>query len=629
MPMSVRNTFRSLAQIAGLACALTQPASGQSLTPDGTEFAIVGSYLGDQVFPAASYSGNRGFVVWEDNHADNHGISVVARQLSSGFSPDLSSAFRVNTSVDGNQERPRVALLGGSNVMFGWHGGKPSKARVYIRLLNPSGAFYAGQLAISAEGVDARDCALAALKSGDGVIAWTEMASDGDLSGVFLRTISGDGKSLGPVVQVNQFTPFNQRNPEVTPLADGRFVVVWVSEQQRSIATTAKGFASCDIYARIFGPTGQALGNEFRINADDRICSNPVLTQTANGGFAVVWNQRSPIGTNGWDIVGSWHLPDATRVRAPLIVNSTLAGDQLLPSVASLGDNEMVSWISSPFFASRTSIAAQMCRAGLKVGAELKVNSWGAGKQNQPLVIADSADRFAVIWSSFVGARGYDLHAQRYAMSGGLVQLDAPFVAGLSQDGLQATWPPVLGHALSTYEVSVDNGPAIGVSSSAYTQRGFQPSSLHEFRVRYVLKAGDMSPWSKPGKGQTWGEDNNFDGLPDDWQEMFWGPDPAQWPSATADSDGDGATNAREYFAGTDPTNAKSLLSQKITHRGQNLKLEWNTIPGFIYQVQSSDSLAPVVWANLGEMRFARSSSDSVSITRDGRAALYRVVRIR
>ena len=152
--------------------------------------------------------------------------------------------------------------------------------------------------------------------------------------------------------------------------------------------TTNLPSASCDIYARIFGPTGQALGNEFRINADDRICSNPVLTQTANGGFAVVWNQRSPIGTNGWDIVGSWHLPDATRVRAPLIVNSTLAGDQLLPSVASLGDNEMVSWISSPFFASRSSIAAQMCRAGR---SEARAETDRAPLDLRRRIVSDSA----------------------------------------------------------------------------------------------------------------------------------------------------------------------------------------------------------------------------------------------
>ncbi|MBI1842873.1 MAG: fibronectin type III domain-containing protein [Verrucomicrobia bacterium] len=627
--MSVCFTLRCLAMSAGLAGVLAPAVSAQSLTPDGTEYPIVGSYLGDQVFPSVSYNGSKGFLVWEDNHVDGHGISVVSRQLSSGFSADVSPAFRVNTSLDGNQERPRVALLGGGNVIFAWQGGKLSKQKVYARFLNPKGAFYGSEVQISQDGIESRDSSVAALANGAAVVVWSALGGDGDLSGVFLRTVGGSGTPMGEIAQVNQFTSHNQRNPEVAVLQDGRFVVAWISEQQRSVATADRPFASCDVYARVFDSTGAPLGNEFRVSTEDRICANPTLTATANGGFAFAWTQRAVVRSNGWDVVAAWYGSGGATAVGPILVNTTTAGDQMLPSIAALGDRQMVSWISSAFGSTRSAVFAQVFRDGARVGAETRVNTWTPGKQNQPVVASDTLTRFAVIWSTFVGARSYDLHAQRYSISGTLSQPDAPYVGSLSQDSLQATWAPVLGYPLAGYELSLDGKPGVPVSLTAYTQKGLQPATVHEFRVRYLLQNGDVSPWSKSASGRTWGEDNNFDGLPDDWQEAFWGPDSSQWPSASADSDGDGASNAREFFAGTDPTDAKSILRQKLSHSGPGLQLEWNTIPGLVYQVQRSENVVPLVWVNLGDPRLARSSSDSLLIPKEGRGALYRVVRIR
>lgn len=50
--------------------------------------------------------------------------------------------------------------------------------------------------------------------------------------------------------------------------------------------------------------------------------------------------------------------------------------------------------------------------------------------------------------------------------------------------------------------------------------------------------------------------DADGDGLPDDWERRF-GLNPGDSSDASADTDGDGFTNAEEYAAKTDPTNAK------------------------------------------------------------------------
>jgi hypothetical protein len=71
-------------------------AFGQSVfSPQGGEYAIIGSLPGDQVFPNASVNAAGGFVVWQDNATDGDGLGISARQLNSSLSGTLSP-FRVN-----------------------------------------------------------------------------------------------------------------------------------------------------------------------------------------------------------------------------------------------------------------------------------------------------------------------------------------------------------------------------------------------------------------------------------------------------------------------------------------------------------------------------------------------------
>ncbi|MES1181074.1 MAG: hypothetical protein ABUL66_04355, partial [Verrucomicrobiota bacterium] len=48
---------------------------------NGTEYAVIGSLPGDQVFPSAALTTNGGFVVWQDNATDGSGWGVSARRL--------------------------------------------------------------------------------------------------------------------------------------------------------------------------------------------------------------------------------------------------------------------------------------------------------------------------------------------------------------------------------------------------------------------------------------------------------------------------------------------------------------------------------------------------------------------
>jgi hypothetical protein len=115
--------------------------------------------------------------------------------------------------------------------------------------------------------------------------------------------------------------------------------------------------------------------------------------------------------------------------------------------------------------------------------------------------------------------------------------------------------------------------------------------------------------------------------LPDDWQAMHWGTKEGDWEAGNIDSDGDGASNFREFQAGTDPTDRRSVLRTRLVQTRQGNFLEWNTQPGFVYQVVHSGNL--ISWSNVGGPRFAHGTTDSVPIAGGAASGFYRVTRLR
>jgi len=277
----------------GLFLMISPAVFGQTnyYSMNGTEYAIIGSLPGDQVFPDAAVTPAGGFVVWQDNITDGSGWGISAEQLDSTLSGTLDK-FRVNVQGTNDQENPRVALLKNGGAVFVWQGGQEGYQHIFARFLTPTNTFMTTtDLVVSAFTNNFQiNPAVATLNNSNVVVVWGsfDQAGSNSLQDVYCKILSPTGQTISNEFLVNQFTSYNQRTPAIAALKNGGFVVTWVSEQENSVtpnlganttSVTANSIVapSVDIYARLYASNGAPASSEFMVDTDSNPCANPAV----------------------------------------------------------------------------------------------------------------------------------------------------------------------------------------------------------------------------------------------------------------------------------------------------------------------------------------------------------------
>jgi hypothetical protein len=120
--------------------------------------------------------------------------------------------------------------------------------------------------------------------------------------------------------------------------------------------------------------------------------------------------------------------------------------------------------------------------------------------------------------------------------------------------------------------------------------------------------------------------DSDDDGLPDDWEMLYFGS--AGGGDPDADPDGDGLTTLQEFYSGHSPVDAGSvfeLQAKNIPTSGTNLfVITWDSFPGRRYELFSTSALGGPAFQSLsGEIPYpVNSYTDSVE--RAGQKQFYR-----
>jgi hypothetical protein len=397
-----------------------------SVTNQGPEFSILGSLRGDQVLPSISLSPTGGCIVWQDNVIDKLGAGLGASLLNTSF--NAGPTFRVNRTATGDQIKPQVQLLANNNIIFVWQCSVAGIPRIYARFARNSAKdattygtnFYTADIQVNTYVADQQiDPAVAALPDGSAIITWSSYGEDGSLWGVYARRLTAAGKAIKAdnddstkQFLVTQYTAYNQRSPAVATLANGNYVIAWISEQERFVG-------SIDAYARIFTAAGVPVTDEIPLNSATNACSSPAVAALNDGGFTAVWAEKDGVvATNGWDIWGRAFSASGSPEVPEFRINTYLYGDQFAPKIAAGPSGSLVVWTSMAEDGSGQGVYGRFLPGGTQVSADqFQVNTTWISQQMHPAVAWNGVDHFLVAWTSFSGSTGFDLYGQAYVLS--------------------------------------------------------------------------------------------------------------------------------------------------------------------------------------------------------------------
>ncbi len=596
----------------------------------GTEFDLTGRLVGDQLATHVAISPSGGYLVWHDNATDESGLGVSALMLDANANP-MGAPFRVNSKLIGNQEKPKVGLLSEGGAFFVWEAGETGFRRVQFRAASSRGLFSNEEVFVTdSNSGEQTDPALAVLRNGTVAVSWTDYLVDGDVKGLSARIYSSTGDSLTEPFRLNQFRDGNQYGAKLLALPNGGIAAVWVSDQQQDEK-------SIDIIARLFNSVGQPLTDEIVVSQKG-ISANPVLG-VAGTRLIIAWEQVDlKDKKKRWDIsLKTFDLtlkPLSEQVKA----NEQLEGDQFAPRLQGGDSGALLVWNSLGQDGSGEAVMGRfITETGVFSDSEFQVNTRTFAGQLQPSVSTDGVDEWLVTWSTpQPGDTGMDVVGQRFQIksteANPLEPIAIVFVNPLSENELMVSWPEAAGLAVNHYEVFIDNIPhPKPVNGNFFIWRQLQPGREYAFRVLYELNDGRRSSLSALGFNKTWGRDFNQDGLPDDWQRAFFGNESRKWPAGSGDFDGDGATNMKEFLAGTDPVDTESSLKLELTAMEQGQRLSWQAEPGSVYQLEKVERLGPGVtqWRAEGAPVVAVENNAGVSLIGINNMNFYRIKRIR
>jgi Ca2+-binding RTX toxin-like protein len=358
------------------------------------------------------------------------------------------SENRVNTTTAGLQANASVTGLADGGWVVTWNAedslGNPYN--IYQQTYNADGSRDGGETLVNSYVDNSQDRPVVArLADGGWVVAWMSAGVDSWAAGIAFQRYNADGTTADDETVVNTYISDSQYDPGIAGLAGGGFVVVWSS--------TGEDGSGSGIYQRLYNSDGTPADDEVLVNTyttgDQR---NAVATALDDGGWVVTWVSDGQDGS-GAGIYQQRYQADGTVDGGETQVNVTTARDQSEPSVTALSDGGwVVTWTSNGDDGSYNGVFQRRFDAnGDAVGSVTQVNSWTYGQQSDSSVTALADGGWVVVWVDS-GRSSTDIYSQRYASDGTAVggewqvnvystsSQSEPSVAALDDGGYVITW---------------------------------------------------------------------------------------------------------------------------------------------------------------------------------------------
>ncbi|PZV40337.1 hypothetical protein B5V02_01975 [Mesorhizobium kowhaii] len=308
----------------------------------GSDFIVNSTATGDQYDPAITALADGRFVAtWQSvDTGDGDGICIRARVYNADGSA-AGSDFIVNSTATDFQYSPAITVLADGRFVATWVSNDPgdgSNSCIRAHIYNANGSAAGSDFIVNSTTANNQvSPAITALADGRFVTTW-QSDETGDGSGYCIRAriYNANGSAAGSDFVVNSTTAGDQYSPEITALGDGRFVATWQSNDP------GDGDGSC-IRARIYNANGSAAGSDFIVNSTATSNQyNPEITVLADGRFVASWGSSDTGDGDGSCIRARVYNADGSAAGSDFVVNSTVTGFQGTPAIAALADGRFV-----------------------------------------------------------------------------------------------------------------------------------------------------------------------------------------------------------------------------------------------------------------------------------------------
>jgi Ca2+-binding RTX toxin-like protein len=395
----------------------------------GEDFRVNSTTTFGQAWPSVAALPTGGTIVTFSSF-ETGGSRVRARIFDSNGDP-VGDDFPVNTTIVSGEfpDEPHVSVLADGRIFFTWgspdngDGGVNSPGRIPYcirgRLFEADGTPVANDFVINNRAANAQVKPEAtALSDGRYVVTWqSDDAGDGSQTCIRARVFEANGTPVGTDFLVNDTKIDFQLNPSVTALSGGRFFITW--DSQEGFHGQGDGSASV-IRGNIFNSNGTADDGDFVINSTGLSNQNNATTATlANGNFVVTWDSRDSYATQATLIRARLFDSSGTAMGDDFIVNTTSAGEQTWPAIATLADGRfIIVWQSAdPGDGSGGCIRARAFNAGgMPISNDFIVETFTTDDQLRPKVAVLADDRVIVTWFGDEGDSSNDIRARTFSL---------------------------------------------------------------------------------------------------------------------------------------------------------------------------------------------------------------------
>lgn len=261
-------------ELAGGASVRLQRFDADS-QPQGLEVLVAVTGEAPAVAPLA----DGGFVVTWNATPGSGGPGLMQRYGALG--QPVGPALRFSTVDDQFLLESRPVLLANGRLLLVWTftTAQSTGTQAAMRIFNADGTAATAELPLPAQ-LSSLDAA--ALPDGGFVIAWADGEVPDSQDSVRTRVFNADASLRRADLAVPSVAGADARDPAVTALADGRFVLAW----ERISDVTAS-----QVEAQLYTASGAAVSAPLLAGEAGTFFAHPAIAALPDGGFALAWHQ--------------------------------------------------------------------------------------------------------------------------------------------------------------------------------------------------------------------------------------------------------------------------------------------------------------------------------------------------